>query len=112
MTTIPLRVCVALTIHKSQGMTIGPGENFEHAVVYLPDKSKNQKSTAGLELVGISRVTSPEFLAIGNHSKSLCIANLKKLELVKQMTILGLFTNMLRSDQVVHVKLRGNKLVP
>ena len=83
VTTIPLRVCVALTIHKSQGMTIGPGENFEHAVVYLPDKSKNQKSTAGLELVGISRVTSPEFLAIGNDSKSLCIANLKKIGISK-----------------------------
>ena len=64
-------------------MTIGPGENFEHAVVYLPDKSKNQKSTAGLELVGISRVTSPEFLAIGNDSKSLCIANLKKIGISK-----------------------------
>ena len=78
ITTIPLRVSIALSIHKSQGMTIGPGENFERAVVYLPDKSRNQRSSAGLELVGISRVTSPEYLAIGNESKSLCIVSLKK----------------------------------
>ena len=37
MSTIPLRVCIALTIHKSQGMTIGNGEIFEKAIVYLPD---------------------------------------------------------------------------
>ena len=33
----------------------------------------------GLELVGISCVTSPEFLAIGNQTISLCIANIKKI---------------------------------
>ena len=43
ITTIPLRVCKALTIHKSQGMTIGPNECFEKAFVYLPDKSKHKK---------------------------------------------------------------------
>lgn len=63
-------------------MTIGPGENFEHAVVYLPNKSKNKKSTGGLELNGISRVTSPE-VWIGNDSKSLCIANPKKFGISK-----------------------------
>ena len=40
ITTIPLRICKALTIHKSQGMTIGPNENFERAIVYLPGISK------------------------------------------------------------------------
>ena len=79
MTTIPLRVCNALTIHKSQGMTIGPGENFERAIVYLPDKSMKQKTTPGLELVAFSRVTSPEYLAIGNISTSLPISQLKKI---------------------------------
>ena len=66
MTTVPLCVCVALSIHKSQGMTIGPGESFEKVVVYLPDKNQNQKSTLGLELVALSRATAPEHFAIGN----------------------------------------------
>ena len=79
ITTIPLRVCVALTIHKSQGMTIGPGENFEKVIVYLPDKGLGQKSVAGLELVAISRATSIEHLAIGNPSSSLFIKDLKSI---------------------------------
>ena len=79
ITTIPLRICKALTIHKSQGMTIGPNENFEKAVVYLPEKSQNQNNTAGLELVALSRVTSPKNLALGNLSNSLCISDLKKI---------------------------------
>ena len=33
ITKIPLRVCIAITIHKTQGMTIGPGEQFEKIVV-------------------------------------------------------------------------------
>ena len=49
----------------------------EKAVVYLPDKSRHQKITAGLELVALSRVTSPEDLAIVNVSSSLCISKLK-----------------------------------
>ena len=85
ITTIPLRICKALTIHKSQGMTIGPNENFEKAVVYLPEKSQNQNNTAGLELVALSRVTSPKNLAIGNLSTSLCISELKKLGKTKLM---------------------------
>ena len=59
-------------------MTIGPGENFDLPIIYIPDKSKNQRSAPGLELVGISRVASPEYLAIDNASNPLCIANLKK----------------------------------
>ena len=79
ISTIPLRVSIALSIHKSQGMTIGPNEIFERAIVYLPDISSNQRTSPGLELVGISRVTSPEYLAIGNISTSLHISNLKKI---------------------------------
>ena len=61
---IPLRVCIAITIHKSQGMTIGDGEIFEKAVVYLPESET--KGNAGLELVAFSRVKSPYCLAVGN----------------------------------------------
>ena len=39
---IPLRVCIAISIHKSQGMTIGPGEVFEKVVVYLPEDQREQ----------------------------------------------------------------------
>ena len=50
--TIPLRICIALSIHKSQGMTIGPNQNFEKAIVYLPESRLNQRQTPGLVLVG------------------------------------------------------------
>lgn len=31
-----------MTIHKSQGMTIGPGEHLKRAIVYLPDSALGQ----------------------------------------------------------------------
>ena len=37
VTSIPLRVCKALTIHKSQGMSVGPGNPFQSAVIYLSE---------------------------------------------------------------------------
>ena len=77
--TIPLRVCIALTIHKSQGMTIGPKENFEKIVIHLPNKALGHRSTAGLELVALSRVTSIENIAIGNDHNSLFRADLKNI---------------------------------
>ena len=79
MTTVPLRVCIALTIHKSQGMTVGPEENFEKVIVYLPDKGRGQRSTPGLELVAISRATAPECFAIGNPITSLNRSDIKKI---------------------------------
>ena len=36
VTACPLRVCKAVTIHKSQGMTIGDGHEWERAVITLP----------------------------------------------------------------------------
>ena len=75
--TIPLKVCVAITIHKSQGMTIGPREQFERAVVYLP--ATNSKSPPGLELVAMSRVTSPSNLAIGNSFRDLTRADIRSI---------------------------------
>jgi hypothetical protein len=35
MTTIPLRVCIAITTYKGQGITVGPGEEFERIVVHI-----------------------------------------------------------------------------
>jgi hypothetical protein len=37
ITAFPLQICRALTIHKSQGITIGEGEQFKRVAVHLPD---------------------------------------------------------------------------
>ena len=60
-------------------MTIGPGEMFEKAIVYLLDQSLGHKNVSGLELVGISRVTDPSHLAIGNNSTSLSVSDIKSI---------------------------------
>ena len=46
--TISLRVCIAITIHKSQGMTIGDGEVFEKVIVYLPEAGMKKESRFGV----------------------------------------------------------------
>ena len=66
---IPLCLCIAITIHKSQGMTIGDLETFKKAVMYLPESET--KGNAGLELVALSRVKIPDCLAVGNKQKKL-----------------------------------------
>ena len=48
-------------------------------LIYFSRAVGRIKNTAGLELVGLSRVSSPENLAIVNSSTSLCISNLKKI---------------------------------
>ena len=78
ITTIPLRVCIAITIYKSQGMTIGEGEIFEYVVVYFPEEGR-RNSAPGSELVAISRAKKPENLAIGNESLSLTIMRLMSI---------------------------------
>ena len=74
---IPLRVCIAISIHKSQGMTIGPGEVFEKVVVYLPEDQREQ--SPGLELVAFSRAKGPDCLAVGNNSNNLTIMSIQKI---------------------------------
>ena len=54
MTTIPLRVCKAITIHKCQGISIGNGEKWSKIVIVLPG-SKCRLNAPGLECVAISR---------------------------------------------------------
>ena len=34
--TVPIRVCKGLTCHKTQGMSIGLGEQFENAQIHMP----------------------------------------------------------------------------
>ena len=78
----PLRVCIAITIHKSQGMTIGRGEIFEKVVVYLPE---NNRSSPKLELVAFSRVKTLADIAVGNMSNNLVKMDIQKLELVQKI---------------------------
>jgi ATP-dependent exoDNAse (exonuclease V) alpha subunit len=49
---IPLQVCKALSIHKSQGMTEGEGKQFKKVIVHLP---LNGNKCPGQELVATSR---------------------------------------------------------
>ena len=67
---IPLRVCQSITIHKSQGMTIGKNEIFTKVVLYLPDSKSGGRRTPGSDLVGLSRAKDLSSLAIGNQSKN------------------------------------------
>jgi len=68
---LPLRCCKALSIHKSQGMTVGPGKPFQYITVHYPTKNTGARSTPGLELVATSRVESLNYLAVGNRMEDL-----------------------------------------
>ena len=67
-TTIPLRVCKAITSHKSQGQSIGQGHAWNRVVVGLPCK---RNRTPGLEQVSISRATSLSVLAIDDTQEDI-----------------------------------------
>jgi PIF1 helicase. len=75
--TVPLRVCVAITIYKSQGITVGKGEQFEHVVVHLPLNSK--RVVPGLELVAFSRAKSLDCVAVGNSASDLVADRILKI---------------------------------
>jgi hypothetical protein len=62
VTTVPLRVCKAITIHKAQGISIGPGNVWERVVIALPEA--RDRKTPALELVALSRATEPGAFAI------------------------------------------------
>ena len=66
---LPLRCCKALSIHKSQGMTVGPGKPFGFVTVHYP--TKGSRSTPGLELVATSRAQKLDYLAVGNEEAEL-----------------------------------------
>ena len=68
MSTIPLRVCKAITTYKSQGMSIGSNETWTKAVVVLPGVRSNMNKP-GLEIVAISRVKKTRDLALMSTEK-------------------------------------------
>mmetsp|Transcript_8160 Transcript_8160/g.15358 ORF Transcript_8160/g.15358 Transcript_8160/m.15358 type:complete len:325 (+) Transcript_8160:354-1328(+) len=75
--TVPLPVCIAITIYKSQGITVGHGEFFKHVVVHLPLNSK--RVVPGLELVVFSRAKSLDCLAVGNTPHDLAADRILKI---------------------------------
>ena len=53
--TTPIIVIKSNTIHKSQGVSIGPGKDWDNVVVTLP--SKNTKAHLSMEIVAFSSST-------------------------------------------------------
>lgn len=80
---LPLRCCKTLSIHKSQGMTVGPGKAFEYVTVHYPTVNSGDRSTPGLELVATSRVEKLDYLAVGNPLSDLSRQQLTKIGTTK-----------------------------
>jgi hypothetical protein len=95
--TVPLRVCVAITIYKSQGITVGKGEQFEHVVVHLPLNSK--RVVPGLELVAFSRAKSLDCIAVGNPASDLVTDRILKIGKTKSNKAYKDFMNMLSKKE-------------
>ena len=74
ITTVSLRVCKVITTYKSQGITVGPGKVWEKVVICLA--TGRQKKTPGAELVGFSRATDSNMIAIGTPLHSIDIISL------------------------------------
>ena len=75
--SIPLRVCKAITIHKAQGMSIGPQKAFESAIISLPEKG--ERTTPGSELTAFSRATDILALAICDTNRQITIETIKNI---------------------------------
>ena len=80
VTALPLCCCAALSIHKSQGMTVGPGQSFEKVIIYYPSEPGTRSNTPGLELVASSRDMNIESLAIGNPVQELTYKYIESIE--------------------------------
>eukprot|EP00956_Cyclotella_meneghiniana_P036736 scaffold129946_cov34-Cyclotella_meneghiniana.AAC.1 len=65
---MPLMICKSLSIHKSQGMTVGQGKPFTKVVVYLPPSGNK---CPGLELVAVSKAVPLNDFAVRNTETEL-----------------------------------------
>ena len=82
MTTIPLRVCIAITIYKGQGIKVGPGEEFERIVVRPINASR--PVTGQQELVQFSRAKDLKYIAVANQPEELVTDKLLKIGKTKR----------------------------
>ena len=64
MATIPLRICKAVTIYKSQGIDVGPNKVWEKVLVWLP--IGRRRKNPGSEIVAFFRVSYITASEIGN----------------------------------------------
>ena len=76
ITAFPLQVCQALIMHKSQGMTIGDGQQFKNCIVHLPE---GKHKDPALALVACSRASKSTYNAIGNALQEISKQELKKI---------------------------------
>ena len=77
-TYVPLRVCIVLSIYKSQGQTIGGEDSLiDRVVAHLP--TKDIKAAAGSALVAMSRVMDPDLLAFGNAEGAISTAEVREI---------------------------------
>ena len=67
VSAIPLRVYIAMTIHKAQGVTVGEGMDFEKLIMYLT--VAEQRTTPVIELVAFYRVKNQNTLQL----ETLCV---------------------------------------
>ena len=92
--TITLRFCKAITLHKSQGASIGPGKDSDTAVVTRPT------TQPGMELVALSRATSKEPFSIWDDgANSVTVEDLKVIGWSKSYDDRRNFENMLREKE-------------
>lgn len=77
ISAIPLRVCVALSIHKSQGMTVGENEQFRRVRMFFPGPT--DRKTPGLEIVAASRAKTPNDFVLANDSSEIYKTEIRKI---------------------------------
>ena len=77
VTYILLRVCMVIAIHKSQGMSIGPGNLLGCVIFYLPEKE--ERTNHGSKVGAFSRVTDILTLVICDTIRKLTIETLNKI---------------------------------
>ena len=82
-------------------MSFWPGDPFESAVIYLPQKG--ERTNPGSELVAISRDTDISFLAIYDTNRQGIMVSLEILEVVIVITKENNSMKCYRSNIFFHV---------
>ena len=98
ITSLPLCCCVALTIGKSQGRAVGPGQQFQKLIITFP--AGNTRSAPGLEFFAFYRAKYLDYLAIGNSSSELSYQSLMKIGETPAYVKRRTFQNKLREPAV------------